>query len=243
MAKLKFVPAGSLLLTFALLSPTLVADEPGTLIFEDDFERSEAQEDKDEVGNGWGTNSKTRAAGNKQVDLKDGTMRIYIHEKADHGVSVTHAAEFKDGSVQMKFLLEDEKDTLGLNFADLKCKEVWAGHLFKVTVGVKTTEITDLKTGQMDLNIRELRQTKKLTEAQQNELKTKTKRFPHALEAGKWHTVLATVKGDTLTVSIDGKVVGSFAAAGIAHPTKRMLRLAIPRNVVVDDVKIYSLVK
>jgi hypothetical protein len=231
MAKLKFVPAGSLLLTFALLSPTLVADEPGTLIFEDDFERSEAQEDKDEVGNGWGTNSKTRAAGNKQVDLKDGTMRIYIHEKADHGVSVTHAAEFKDGSVQMKFLLEDEKDTLGLNFADLKCKEVWA------------TEITDLKTGQMDLNIRELRQTKKLTEAQQNELKTKTKRFPHALEAGKWHTVLATVKGDTLTVSIDGKVVGSFAAAGIAHPTKRMLRLAIHRNVVVDDVKIYSLVK
>ena len=42
-------------------------------------------------------------------------------------------------------------------------------------------------------------------------------------------------------VSIDGQEVVSFSSAGIAHPTKRMLRLAIHRNVVVDDLKIYSL--
>jgi len=52
--------------------------------------------------------------------------------------------------------------------------------------------------------------------------------------------VLAKINDDTLTVSIDGKEVGSFASPGIAHPTKRMLRLSIPRNVVVDDVKIYN---
>lgn len=243
MTKRAFISAGSLLLISAVVSSALSADERGTLIFEDDFERSESQEIKDEVGNGWGTNSKSRAAGNKQVDLKDGTMRIFIHEKADHGVSVTHAAEFKDGSVQMKFMLEHEKDTLGLNFADLKCKDVWAGHLFKVVVGVKTTEIADLKTGVMNLETRELRKANKLPAEEQQKLKSKTKKFPHPLETGKWYTVLATVKGDTLTVSIDGKVVGSFASEGIAHPTKRMLRLAIHRNVVVDDVKIYSLTK
>ena len=34
--------------------------------------------------------------------------------------------------------------------------------------------------------------------------------------------------------------MGSFTSPGIAHPTKRMLRLAIQKNVVVDDLRIYS---
>lgn len=231
----------TLLLSYGLISSELLADERGTLIFEDDFERNESQEIKDEVGNGWGTNSEKRAGGNKQVDLRDGAMYIYLHKDADHGVSVTHAAEFRNGSVELRFMLEHEKDTLGLNFADLKCKEVWAGHLFKVIVGVKQTELADLKTGVMDLKIRKLRQANELTSAQQAELKTKTKRIPHQLEIGKWYTVVAKVNGDTLSVSIDGKEVGSFSSPGIAHPTKRMLRLAIRRNVVVDDLKIHSL--
>lgn len=217
------------------------AKEPGKLIFSDDFERNESQELKDEVGNGWGTNSAKRAGGNKQVDLKDGTMRIYIHETADHGVSVTHPVEFRDGRVEIKFMLEHEKDSLGLNFADLNYKKVWAGHLFKVDIGVKQTQLTDLKTGNMDLKIREARQTKTLTAVQQKMLKTKAKRFPYKLESGKWYTAIAKIVGDKLSVSIDGKEVGSFSSEGIAHPTKRMLRLAIHRNVVVDDVKIYSM--
>lgn len=230
-----------LVFAFCLAGSPVSADDRGTLIFEDDFNRSESQEIKDEVGNGWGTNSKSRAGGNKQVDLKDGAMSIFIHETADHGVSVTHDAEFRNGSVEMKFMLEHEKDTLGLNFADPKCKEVWAGHLFKVTVGVKTTELADLKTGVMDLKIRELRKANKLSDEQQQALKSKAKRFSHKLETGKWYTVVATVNGDTLSVAIDGKPVGEFSSPGIGHPTKRMLRLAVQRNVVVDDVKIYRI--
>ena len=229
-----------LLMSSGPLASSADADERGTLIFEDDFERNESQEIKDEVGNGWGTNSRTRAGGNKQVDLRDGAMYIYIHKTADHGVSVTHPAEFRNGSVEMKFMLEDERDTLGLNFADLKFKEVHAGHLFKVTVGVKHVEIADLKTGNMNLKTREARLAGKLTAAQKAELKTKSQRFPHKLEAGKWYTVLASVNGDTLTASIDGHEVGSFTSEGIAHPTKRMLRLAVHRNVVVDDVRIFA---
>jgi hypothetical protein len=239
--KTNIVSATGLLLTLALVLPSLCADERGTLIFEDDFERNETQETKDEVGNGWGTNSKSRAGGHKQVDLKDGAMRIFIHETADHGVSVTHPFEFRNGSVEMRFMLEHEKDSLGLNFADLQFKEVWAGHLFKVVVGVNSTEIADLKTGVMDLKIRTLRQEKKLTPEQQKMLKTKSQKFPYKLETGKWYTVVATVNDDTLSVAIDGEKVGSFSSEGIAHPTKRMLRLAINRNVVVDDVKIYAL--
>ncbi|MFG0264416.1 MAG: family 16 glycoside hydrolase [Rhodopirellula sp. JB055] len=213
----------------------------GKLIFEDRFERNESQELTDEVGNGWNTNSKSRANGHKQVDLKDGTMRIFIHETADHGVSVTQPMEFRDGRVEMKFMLEHEKDSLGLNFADLKYKKVWAGHLFRVTIGVKSVEITDLKTGVMDLKTRTIRKAGKVPNELQAKLRTKTKRVPHSLETGKWYHVAAEVVGDTMTVSIDGEEVASFASEGMAHPTKRLLRLAIKRNVVVDDVQIYSL--
>jgi len=34
--------------------------------------------------------------------------------------------------------------------------------------------------------------------------------------------------------------VGSFKSPGIAHPTKRLLCFAVPRNAVVDDVKIWQ---
>lgn len=222
------------------LTTPVFAEDHGKLIFEDDFERNESQETKDEIGKGWGTNSRTRAAGNKQVDLKNGAMHIYIHKVADHAVSVTHPAEFQDGSVELRFMLENEKDSLGLNFADLKYKEVHAGHLFVAKVSPRFVELTDLKTGNMDLKTRELRLAKKLPPDLQEKLKSKRKRFPVKLKTGKWYTLLVTVSGDQLTVKIDGKTIGSFSSAGIAHPTKRLLRLAVPRNAVVDDVKIYA---
>ncbi len=113
-------------ITFAILVTTSCADDAphGTLIFADDFNRAESQELVDEPGKGWKTNSRSRAKGNKQVDLKDGALHIFIHQEADHGVSVVHDAGFRDGAVQLRFKLESEGDSLGLNFADLKCKDL-----------------------------------------------------------------------------------------------------------------------
>ncbi len=222
-----------------LISSFALADEEGELIFEDDFERVESQEEKDQPGNGWGTNSRTRAKGNKQVDLRDGAMYIYIHEEADHGVSVTQPMEFTDGSIGMRFMLEDEKDVLGLNFADLEYKPVHAGHLFMTKIGVKDVQIQDMKTGSMDLKMREARQAGTLTGEQEESLKSKTTKIPNQLETGKWHDLLVRVRGDVMTVIIDGDEVGSFQSEGIAHPTKRLLRLAVNRDAVVDDVKIW----
>src|SRR3954463_8618367 len=109
--RMKFLP---LLALASALTTSLFAADLGKLIFQDDFNRNEWQEKTDDPGNGWGTNSKSRAKGNKQVDLRDGAMFIYIHKEADHAVSVTHAAEFTDGAVSLRFMLEDEKDSLGL---------------------------------------------------------------------------------------------------------------------------------
>lgn len=215
------------------------AEDRGDVIFEDDFERSESQEKKDEPGNGWGTNSKSRAKGDKQVDLKDGTMRIYISEQADHAVSVTHPFEFTDGAIGLRYMLEKPKDSLGLNFADLKYKAVHAGHLFMVKVSARNVQINDLKTGNMDLKMREARQTDTLTEEQKKLLKTKQVTFPRENKAGQWYDLLVEVEGDKLTVSIDGEEVGSFTSEGMAHPSKRMLRLSVPKDAVVDDLKIW----
>lgn len=229
-----------LLLSALAYTAAPAADDLGELLFEDSFDRNESQEIKDEPGKDWGTNSKSRAKGNKQVDLKDGTMRIFIHAEADHAVSVTHPAAFTDGSVSLRFMLEEPQDSLGLNFADLEFKEVHAGHLFAAKVSAKSVQIQDLKTGNMRLDIREARQAKqKLSEEQQAALKGKEKTFPNAVEIGQWHDLLVTVRGDTLSISMDGQSIGSFSSPGIAHPTKRTLRLAVPRKAVVDDVKIW----
>jgi len=216
------------------------ADEHGELVFSDDFERNESPEEKDEPGKGWGTNSKSRANGNKQVDLRDGAMYIYFHESADHAVSVTHPFEFKNGAVGMKFMLEDSKDSLGLNFADLKYKAVHAGHLFMTKISTTQVQLQDLKTGNMDLKIREARQANSLTDEQKELLKTKGVKFNHKLETGKWHDLLVQVADNKLTVTINGKEIGSFESEGIAHPTKRMLRLAVPKNAVVDEVRLWK---
>jgi hypothetical protein len=50
-----------------------------------------------------------------------------------------------------------------------------------------------------------------------------------------------TVAGDTMSVKIDGKDTGSFSSEGMAHPTKRMITLAVNKSADVDDVKVSKL--
>ncbi|MEM7479423.1 MAG: hypothetical protein AAF483_30940 [Planctomycetota bacterium] len=142
--------------------PSSAGAVEGKLLFSDDFERSESDDSKEELGKGWGTNSKKRAGGNKQADSVDGTLHIVMHETADHAVSVTHEAEFKDGIVRLRFMLPTAKDSLGLNFADLKYKPVHAGHLCVARISPHTVKLQDLKTGNMDLKVREKRLAKQV---------------------------------------------------------------------------------
>ena len=224
----------------ALLCPISGTAEE-KLIFEDDFERSESDDSKEEIGNGWTSNSAKRAKGNKQVDLKDGAMHITFHPAADHAVSVVHPVEFQNGKVSLRFQLPSEKDSLGLNFADMKFKEVHAGHFCMTKISTTSVQINDLKTGVMANAMRKVKLDKTMTPEQQKMLKTKTKRFKNKLKAGKWYTLEVMIKGDTMTVTIDSKEVGTFSSEGIAHPTKRALRVAIPKKAIIDDLKIYSL--
>lgn len=215
--------------------------QEGKVLFADNFDRTESQETKDEPGNGWSTNSASRAGGNKQVDLIDGTMHIYFHESADHAVSVRHDAEFEDGIVRLRFMLPTKKDSLGLNFADLKYKPVHAGHICMTRISATQVQLQDLKTGNMDLKIREKRQAKQVSDELQAMLDTKVKKVKHDTEPGEWASLEVRIEGDTMTVKLNDEVVGNFSSEGIGHPTKRTLRLSVPKQVYIDDLEIVRL--
>lgn len=221
------------------LTNHVFADNYGTLIFEDSFDRTESQELKDEPGNEWTTSSDKTAKGYKEVDLRDGHAYIYTHAEANHATSFRHAFDFRDGTLGIRFMFDDADDALTLNFADPDLKSVWAGHLFKLTIGTEKVDITDQKTGIMDLKIREARKNNSLSKSQEKDLKTKSKSFPHKVNTGEWHQAYATVKGDKITCTINGEIVGVFKSEGFAHETKRLLRLLVPNNAHVDDVKIW----
>lgn len=232
----KFAPP----IALVLIGLSLHAEDAGKLVFSDDFNRNESQETRDEPGNGWETNSKSRAKGNKQVDLQDGALRIFIHKEADHAVSVTHPFEFTDGTVKMRFNLEDAKDTLGLNFADLSLKSVHAGHLCMAIFSTKDVILRDLKTGVMDLATYDARKAGTLPKEAVAALKSKEKSFPVSIAPGSWHSLSVKIEGETISASVDGHPVGSFSSPGIAHPTKKTLRLSVPKSALVDDVQFYQ---
>ena len=211
-----------------------------TVIVQDDFNRQESNPKIEQIGNGWGTNSKTRAQGKKQVSLIDGAMHIVRADVADHGVSVTHEAAFKDATISLRFKLDKPHDDLGINIADMREKSVHAGHICVARIRPHQLEITDLKTGRMDLATRTRRLAGELTDEDQQRIKAKTKRFPLNLKTGEWHQLQVKIEGETMTVAIDGKQIGSFRSPGIGHPTKSRLRLAVNKAAWVDDVRIVS---
>jgi hypothetical protein len=93
----------------------------------------------------------------------------------------------------------------------------------------------------MDNRIRERREKGEKTSELTALLKGKTKTFQLDLKAEDWHTLRVTVQGDRMTALIDGKEAGSFTSEGIAHPTKRMITLAVNKAAQVDDVKVWKL--
>ncbi|MDR3402622.1 MAG: hypothetical protein P4L99_08995 [Chthoniobacter sp.] len=231
-----FVATGMLL---AEDDATLIREE-GTVLFQDDFNRHEATPDKEEIGNGWTTNSAWRAKGTKQASLEEGALHVTKAAVADHGVAIFHDVAFQDGAVRLRFKLE-EGDDLGVDFVDRELKTVHAGHLCLAHVTLKNLTLTDSKTGGMDNSIHERRLAGDNSPELLALLKTKTRSFPLNLQAGEWHTLLVVVEGTALRATVDDKLIGEFKSPGIGHPTKRMITLAVNKSAWVDDVKVWKL--
>lgn len=235
-----------------IVSTDADAARNGTVLFEDRFDRNEKNDAKEELGNGWTTNSKSRAQGKKQVDLKDGALHIYRADVADHGVSVVQDVSFRDVTIFLRFKLRTQDD-LGINIADMKEKSVHAGHICMARIRPNRLEIVDLKTGRMKKEFRDARQAKKETPAMKKAIKGKSKFFPLDLKPNKWHQLEVRIDGEQMQVTLkeelpmkgDGPQTGvrergvfRFISPGIGHPTKRRLRLAVNKEAWVDDLTI-----
>lgn len=210
------------------------------LFFSDDFSRTESTEGREEIGNGWTSNTATRAKGNQQVFLRDGEMHVTKHQTADHGVAIFHDVAFENGSVELRFQL-GPGDDLGVDFVDRELKTVHAGHLCMAKVTLKAVTLLDSKTGAMDLKIQERRLAGEKSPELAALLKEKQKVLPVDLDPTKWHKLLVTIVGNTMTATLDEKEIGSFQSDGIAHPTKRMITLAVNKSAKVDDLKVWSI--
>lgn len=228
-----------ILLILLILATSLQADFI-TPLLDDDFSRDEATPGKEDIGNGWTSNSAWRAKGHQQVDLIDGVMHVTKHAEADHGVAIFHNVEFQDGMVQLRFKLGDGDD-LGVDFVDRELKTVHAGHLCMARVTNKNVTIIDSKTGGMDLRIQERRKAGDKSPELAALLKSKTKSFKLDLKPGTWHTMHIKIVANKMSVRIDDQETGSFSSEGIAHPTKRMITLAVNNSADVDDVKVWKL--
>ena len=210
------------------------------LVFSDDFDRVESNESKEEVGNGWVTNSQRRAKGAKQVDLVDSSIVITMAKEADHGVSVKHDAPFRNGIVRARFQLHDSRG-IGFNFNDPKCKVSHAGHICALSVKPKKVTFRDGKTGIFDLKIRE----KKLAGASKKEISKLTEgKFAYVdvdLEKERWHEVIILIQGESMTAWINGKSVGMLNSPGIGHEVKQNLAFAVSGRATVDWVHVWAL--
>lgn len=228
------------LATLVLVTTSSADESLGKLLFEDSFDRVEQDDSKEQIGHGWGTNSKSRANGHKQVDLVDGAVHITMHETADHGVSFVHDAGFRNGTIALKLKLR-KQDDFGINIADLQEKSVHAGHLCQVKFRPGKMQLMDLKTGQMRLDLRTKRKAgQKMSKEEQALVASKSRTFDSKLTPGEWHDIEMHIDGPRMLVKIDGEVAGEFESEGIAHPTKRKIRLAVNKEAWVDDVRIYK---
>ncbi|WP_139958541.1 family 16 glycoside hydrolase [Flavicella sediminum] len=212
----------------------------GKLIFSDDFNRLEKDDSKEELGKNWTTNSKNRAQGLKQADLKNGTLHIKMTKTANHAVSVKHDAPFKNGTVQVKFQITDKKG-IAFNFNDPAIKNtVWAGHVCQVKITPSSIKITDQKEGIFKLSIHSKKKAGASAREIQELTKGKSKSIKHNCQPNTWYNLTLNFEEETLSVWINDMKVGTHSSLGFAHNPKQNIAFSVASHAIVDDLKIYS---
>ena len=172
--------------------------------------------------------------------VKDGMLVGITPEGSDHSAvdSIRFPAE-RDLEVAVKFRFVSEKaKSFNVWFDDKDFKGSHAGHICNVNVSPTAVNIGDAKTGNFRNDIYEKKKAtpSTLTAEDKAMLATKNTRLTVKLALQEWHTLVIHTKGDSIEVSLDGKVAGSFKSEGIAHDHKTLVSLTTnPVDVHYDD--------
>jgi len=113
--------------------------------------------------------------------------------------------------VKFRFI-SDKAKSFNVWFDDKGYKGSHAGHICQATISPTGVNLGDAKTGGFNLEggLYDRKKANQLTDDEKKLLASKQKRIPAKLARGDWHTLVVTTSGDTISVSIDGKEVGSF---------------------------------
>ena len=219
----------------------------GTLLFHDAFEREETGTGLKDIGNGWESATADRVPQIKQADLDAGIMKIASATKeAGHAAHIHHDAGFADGGVIIRFKFPglNKAENLQLGFVDRSLKDVHAGHLCYATLSQTDLNLSDRKTGSMNLAIKKKRAddaAAKMKPDPQLEALLKTKSLTTPLKADQeWHVLTLVTEGDEMRFTLDGKPVAAHRSPGYAHEMKRWFSFLANSTVWIDDVKIYK---
>jgi hypothetical protein len=233
----------TLAIVFTSLVSVAVADEltdilkdKATLVFEDTFDRVESDDTIEELGPGWETNSRGRANGQKQADLRYGHLVLTRAGNAEHSVTIKHKHSVDDAVLQVRFRMPNAKG-FSLLFSDRECKEVVAGHICHVTLKPGSITLYDDKLGIYSKAIKE----KKLAGASKQEIARLTKpfiaKFKAPLKVNHWHEATIVIIADRMTVYIDGIKSGELTSQGIDHTPKVRFAIGVPTNLEIDSVR------
>jgi hypothetical protein len=222
------------LLAIAFIATTAFAADFPRVIFSDDFSA-------EGFGKAWGHYKSSSV-------VKGGVLVGITAPTSDHSAvdNIKFTGE-KDLQVAVKFrFTSDKAKSFNVWFDDKNYKGSHAGHICQATISPTGVNLADAKTGGFDLSngLYERKKANQLTDDEKKMLAGKQKRIPAKISLNEWHTLVVTTQGDSISVSIDGKEVGSFQSAGIAHDTKSLVSLTTnPVDVHYDDFSIKGVAK
>lgn len=217
-----------------LLTSTSFASDFSRVIFADDFSA-------DGFGKAWGHYKSSSV-------VKDGILVGITAPTSDHSAvdNIRFDGE-KDLEVSVKFrFVSDKAKSFNVWFDDKNYKGSHAGHICQASISPTSVTLSDAKTGGFDLTdgLYDRKKANQLTADEKKMLASKSKKLPAKLSLEDWHTLVVTTQGDEISVSIDGKAVGSFKSAGVSHETKSLVSLTTNTiDVEYDDFAIKGVAK
>jgi hypothetical protein len=223
-----------LLLSAALLSTSAFAADYPRVIFSDDFSA-------DGFGKAWGHYKSSSV-------VKGGVLVGITAPTSDHSAVDNIKIEGeRDLQVNVKFrFVSDKAKSFNVWFDDKNYKGSHAGHICQATISPTSVNVADAKTGGFDLSngLYDRKKANQLTDEEKKMLASKTTKFPVKLSLEEWHTLTVQTSGDEISVSIDGKAVGSLKSAGINHDTKSLISLTTNLvDVEYDDFSVKGVAK
>lgn len=218
----------------ALSSTAAIAQDYSRVIFADDFSA-------EGFGKAWGHYKSSSV-------VKDGMLIGITAPTSDHSAvdNIKFEGE-RDLEVSVKFrFVSDKAKSFNVWFDDKNYKGSHAGHICQATISPTGVNLSDAKTGGFDLSngLYDRKKTNQLTDDEKKMLATKQKRLPTQVSLQDWHTLVVRTQEDEISVSIDGKDVGSFKSEGVKHDTKSLVSLTTnPVDVHYDDFSIKGVAK